>query len=66
MKYFCRSRDDLDYMGFGDTPEKAYADLQQSWGGTVIIDEIDWYELTPVKATMTISVTKPTIKKATK
>lgn len=66
MKYFCRSKEDFDYVGFGDTPEKAFIDLQESWGGTVIIDKLDWYELTPIKATMTITVSKPTTKKEIK
>lgn len=66
MKYLCRHKTDGDYLGFGDTPEKAFEDFSSSYGDFFNVEKLDWYELNPIKATMAISVSKQITKKATK
>lgn len=68
MKYFCVNKHDKDYMGFGETPEDALADLIEDCGG-MPFNDLDWYEMKSIKVGLTIGVEttiKTTTKKVTK
>lgn len=60
MKYFCRSKNENDYFGTGDSIEEAWTDYLNATSDELDFKSMEWFELRPISVKLIIELSKTT------